>query len=176
MCGFLFPDQVPLPSWPHSRDTLTVWKRHSFCAIQYDDEEEEEEEEEKDEEEDAKSNNDENKKSRPHQDEEQRDTDSSSADNDVPTAENHAGALRRAGETGARVGARGEVRQGDGRRNVGDETEDNSSSSGSDYGGSSVEGLPIGFPNLDMYAFVPECERMPCAQAAPCVYLLLGSQ
>ena len=30
-----FSEQVSLPSWPHSRDSLTVWKRHTFCTIQY---------------------------------------------------------------------------------------------------------------------------------------------
>lgn len=38
--------QVPLPRWPHARDTLTVWKRHTVATFHYGDSDEDEDEDE----------------------------------------------------------------------------------------------------------------------------------
>ncbi|CAM9921164.1 unnamed protein product [Ectocarpus sp. 4 AP-2014] len=155
--------KVPLPSWPHSRDTLTVWKRHSFCSIQYDDD----------------------------------DDDDDSDDNEVDEKGNGGDKDAKAqgkepGEKGEKSSPKGGSGNGDGAEGTGrkggkkaegsgkdgsdgDDSDEARSSSGSDDFGS-IEGLPIGMLDVDMYAFVPEDERMPCAQAAPCARFLLDAE
>lgn len=132
---------------------MTVWKRHSFCAIHYGDDSDE----------------------------------GDSGDADVATPQrkgavkgdecndpsssinNNSGATRRVG--GASEGGR----EGDADDDVGHDDEAESHLSGSDSSGL-MEGLPVGMPDVDMYAFVPADERMPYEQAAPCVRFLLDEQ
>lgn len=155
MCGH-FPlslphacnlDQVPLPSWPHARDTLTVWKRHSFCAIQYDDDSEEED---------------------------------GNGDDQGEVAERRGhGDIEGKKDGCAPGGGHGEESApASAIRSKGGDSDSNEGShlSGSDSDDvGSVEGLPIGMPDVDMYAFVPADEQLPCTQAAPCVSFLLDA-
>ncbi|CAB1104065.1 unnamed protein product [Ectocarpus sp. CCAP 1310/34] len=154
--------KVPLPSWPHSRDTLTVWKRHSFCSIQYDDDDDDDSD---DNEADEKSNGgDDGSKA---QGKEQGGKGKKSSPN------GGGGDDREANGKGRKGGKKAEGSGKDG--SDGDDSDDSHSSSGSDDFGS-IEGLPIGMLDVDMYAFVPEDETMPCAQAAPCARFLLDAE
>ncbi|CAM9433845.1 unnamed protein product [Hapterophycus canaliculatus] len=159
--------KVPLPSWPHSRDTLTVWKRHSFCAIHYGDDSEDDS------------------------------GDGSEGESETPNGENgiEGGGIDKDARKGSRAAlgnASGafapadgssssaeelarearEARSGDVPDDDEDDDSDGSPVSDSDDIGS-MEGLPIGVPDVDMYAFIPGDERISCAQAAPCVRFLL---
>lgn len=152
-------DQVPLPSWPHARDTLTVWKRHSFCAIQYDDSEEEESGGEDEEEVATRKNG--------------IDGDEDNGAGSSPDGDH--GAFASAKSSGGAVAGRaGGGVEGGGEDGSADCDGDGSLAFGSDDDGS-MEGLPIGVPDVDMYAFVPEPEQMPSAMAAPCVRFLLDA-
>lgn len=158
------PNQVPLPSWPHARDTLSVWKRHSFCAIHYDDSEEEVEEsgsEGEGQKQGATS------KSGGVEGDEQDGTGSS------PDGDHGVFAPAKSGGKAAAERAGGDV-EGGGDGKSADDDDEGSFEFGSDDEGS-IEGLPIGLPDVDMYAFVSEAEQMPSAQAAPCVRFLLDA-
>ena len=121
---------MPLPSWPHARDTLTVWKRNSFCAIYYDDDSEED-------------------RSGHGQEE---------------------GAKRKGDTKGSEDDGTNEASEKGGEGCS--DSKEGSHTSGSDDTGS-VERLTTGMPDVDMYAFVPAKERLPCGTAAACVYFLL---
>lgn len=155
-------NQVPLPSWPHSRDTLTVWKRHTFCAIHYDDSEEEESGE------DQKEVT--ARRKVPEGDEDE--GTGSSRDDDYGVF-----ALAKSNGRAAAGRAVGEI-EGGGEDKPADSDEDDGVEGslvfGSDDDGS-MEGLPIGMPDVDMYAFVPEPEQMPSVKAAPCLSFLLDA-
>lgn len=153
-------NQVPLPSWPHARDTLTVWKRHSFCAIHYDDSDEEESGgEDQDQQEGATREN-----GGVEGDED--DVTSSSPDDD-------AGVFASAKSSGKAAAGRADgAVDGSGEDSSADD--EGPLAFGSDDDGS-MEGLPIEVPDVDMYAFVPEAEQMPSANAAPCVRFLLDA-
>lgn len=140
---------------------MTVWKRHSFCAIQYGD----------DSDEDDSSSGDDAHVASPQrtaavEGDECKDT--SSSPNGVSARNSKGGA---AGSVGGSSKGGGEG----GADDVDDDDEAESHLSGSDSSGS-MEGLPIGMPDVDMYAFVPTDERMPYEQAAPCVRFLLDGQ
>lgn len=142
---------MSLPSWPHSRDTLTVWKRHSFCAIQYGDD------------------SDEDSSCADHVAAPQRNGGVDCDECNDTCSDSVAAKKSKRGEAG-RVGKASEEDGADGA-----EEEAESHLSGSeDYG--SVEGLPVGMPDVDMYAFVPGEEQMLYEQAAPCVRFLLDVQ
>lgn len=151
-------NQVPLPSWPHARDTLTIWKRHSFCAIHYDDSEEEESEGEEQEEGVTK------KDGGVEGDEDDGTGSSLGSDHGVFASAKSVGKAPAGPADGAAEGG-GEDSSGD---------DEGSLVFGSDDDGS-MEGLPIGLPDVDMYAFVPEAEQMPSARAAPCLRFLLDA-
>lgn len=155
--------QVPLPSWPHSRDTLTVWKRHSFCSIQYDDDDDDDSD---DNEADEKGNEgDKDAKAQGKEPGEKgKKTSPKGGSGDGHGAEG----------TGRKGGEKGEGSGKEGSDGDYDSDESRSSSGPDDFG--SIEGLPIGMLDVDMYAFVPEDERMPCAQAAPCARFLLDAE
>lgn len=179
-----FINQVPLPHWPHSRDTLTVWKRHTFCTIQYGDSDDEEDGKE------GKEHND-NDEGRVQGEQHEKEYSDSmpSASGSPSTAENSSNGgvvLRRPRERGVA----GKKKEGGHRDDGG------SGDSGSDFDSEgSVEGLPMGLPgkpgdslsdsddegfltgmtDLDMFASVPADEEMPCVQAAPCVRFLLDA-
>ncbi|CAM9595189.1 unnamed protein product [Ectocarpus sp. 13 AM-2016] len=156
--------KVPLPSWPHSRDTLTVWKRHSFCSIQYDDDDDDDDRD--DNEADEKGN--EGGKDAKAQGKEPGEKGKKSP------PKGGSGDKHGAEGTGRKGGEKGEG-SGEGDSDGDDDGDESRSSSGSDDFGS-IEGLPIGMLDVDMYAFVPEDERMPCAQAAPCARFLLDAE
>lgn len=156
---------MALPSWPHSRDTLTVWKRHTFCAIHYGDDSE-----------------DDGSDSSDGEPEIPNDDNDTVGDGESPKGRSAAlgsatGVFASASGSSSLVDERaGEPRQArDGH--VSDDEEDNSDGSplfdSDDMG--SVEGLPIGVPDVDMYAFIPEDEQMSCARAAPFVRFLLDT-
>lgn len=146
---------MPLPSWPHARDTLSVWKRHSFCAIHYDGSEGDESGSE---------------------DKEEDGTRKTGVEGD-----NNGAGSSPAGDRGvfapANSSGKAEGRAGggcEGGRGVDNSADDEGSLVfGSDDDGS-MEGLPTGVPDVDMYAFVPEAEQMPSAEAAPCIRFLLN--
>lgn len=153
------PNQVSLPSWPHSRDTLTVWKRHSFCAIQYGDD------------------SDEDGSGDDHEAAPQREGDIEGHEyngtSSSPDGRHGVFASANTSKRGA-AGRADEASEGGGEDGSDDRDDDEAEShlSGSDDTGS-VEGLPVGMPDVDMYAFVPADEQMPYEQAAPCVRFLL---
>lgn len=150
--------QVPLPSWPHARDTLTVWKRHSFCAIHYDDSEEEESGGEDQEEGATRKDG---------------GVEGDEGDGAGPSPDGDHGVFASAESAGtAAAGRAGGAAEGGGEDSSGDD--EGSLVFGSDDDGS-MEGLPIGMPDVDMYAFVPEAEQMPSATAAPCMRFLLDA-
>lgn len=164
--------QVPLPRWPHSRDTLTVWKRHAFCAIHYDDDSEEEDDGESQDGEDEEGKGDEKKGASGKgqaRETEQEDSDS------VSSAGSSASAAAKGAKTAGRKDAKGSRSGGQGGADGSESNGEASDGEASDDFGSE-EGFPIGMPDLDMYAFLPTDEQMSCAQAAPCVQFLLGAQ
>lgn len=152
--------QVPLPSWPHSRDTLTVWKRHTFSTIHY------EESEAGDEEGDGDRAGSSGEAQPQKRDREQKHASGASSTSKISGVTADPGGR----EEGS---SRGKKR--------GDDDDDDDEDGASDDGGSSfdedgsLEGLPIGIPDVDMYAFVPEDERISVAQAAPNVSFLLDA-
>ncbi|CAM9757297.1 unnamed protein product [Laminaria digitata] len=169
--------KVPLPRWPHSRDTLTVWKRHAFCAIHYDDDDSEEEEEEGDDEsqdeEAGEGKGDAKKRARGKG--QAREADQEDSDESVSSA----GSGEPAAAHGAEIAGLKDVKcsRGGGQGGGGGSGSDGGASddgASDDFG--SEEGFPIGMPDLDMYAFLPADEQMSCAQAAPCVRFLLGAR
>lgn len=151
--------QVPLPSWPHSRDTLTVWKRHSFCSIQYDDDDDDSDDDEADQ-----------KNSEGDEDPKAQGKEQGAKGKKKPSPKGGSGDDQGPEGGGRKEGSSGGA--GEGKDGSDGDDSDESHSSGSDDVGS-IEGLPIGLLDVDMYAFVPEDEKMPCAQAAPCARFLL---
>eukprot|EP00752_Nemacystus_decipiens_P004170 g3813.t1 len=145
--------KVPLPSWPHARDTLTIWKRHSLCVIHYDDSSEEE-----------KCEGESDQEGRATRKSDGVDGDKDDGTSSSPDDDREVFASAKSGGRAANGRAGGAV-EGDGQDSSADD--EGSLEFGSDDDGS-MELLPIGVPDVDMYAFVPEAEQMPSATAAPC--------
>lgn len=172
LCVFSPGRQVPLPRWPHSQDTLTVWKRHAFCVIQYNDDSEEADEEGENGESQAEEGKGGTEKGARGKGQargvEQEDNESvSSADSGASAAANGA---KIAGCRDAKRSRGGGQAGADGSGSGGEASDDDASD---DCG--SEEGFPIGVFDLEMYAFLPTDEQMSSAQAAPCVRFLLGT-
>lgn len=132
---------------------MTVWKRHSFCAIQYDESEEEESDDEDEQEVATRKNG--------------ADSDEDAGASSSPD-DGHGvfASAKSSGRSVAECAGKGNASAGcDDERSL---------VFGSDDDGL-MEGLPIGMPDVDMYAFVPEAEQILSAKAAPCVRFLLDA-
>lgn len=190
---------MPLPRWPHSRDTLTVWKRHAFAAIYYDDSDSEASGGKDDLSEGGRSNRrdgDDRGKDVESNDRSSRSGNTSNKGANKRKAEGYRGSSqseksirqkrhgRSLGDDQLSNGARA-TRSGN-RESIDVSEEDGEEGScGSDddvdaYFQGALEGreeeMPIStMPDVDMYAFVPIGEEMPCVQAAPCVRFLLDA-
>lgn len=201
--GCTYRLQVSLPSWPHSRDTLTVWKRHKFSAIRYgssDSDSEDDEHDELDELDDSSS-----------EDEEESDVEEAtdgrgrgnkkrarvSRSNEEGNGSNGKGRTKSHGsksESSSADAVHRAQKKGKGRRegnqpverkdSVAEDDEDHSSMEDSDSDAPSIDGTGIMHAfadsemapaaDTDLYAFVPAEDQMALERAAPCIRFLLG--
>ncbi|CAN0133571.1 unnamed protein product [Scytosiphon promiscuus] len=165
--------KVPLPRWPHSRDTLSVWKRHSFCAIQYGDDSDVDDSDVSD-----RSDGDAGEQKSDSESEGQSDVKArkGSRSTALDSASGVFASARGSSSTAeeACAGESRELPAGDVPDDGEDDDSEGSALSDSDDMGS-MEGLPIGVPDVDVYAFIPDDEQMVSPQAAPCLRFLIDS-